>query len=83
MQVVIYVDQITQDFLKGRFRGSLSSCLASKQYFYLRWMSLKWISQGIPWWSSGNDSALLWHRAQDFSLVRELRSHKLYNVANE
>ena len=46
-------------------------------------MSLKWISQGIPWWSSGYDSALLWHRAQVFSLVRELRSHKLYIVANE
>ena len=44
-------------------------------------LSQKLMIQGIPWRSSGQDSALSLPRAQVRSLVRELKSHKLRSVA--
>ena len=39
--------------------------------------------EGIPWWSSGKDSALSLLRARVQSLVRELRSCKPCSVAKK
>ena len=35
----------------------------------------KEMTQGLPWWSSGEDPVLSLQVAQVYSLVRELRSH--------
>ena len=43
----------------------------------------KSVEEGVPWWASGQDSALslLWPWIQ--SLVREPRSHKTYSAAKK
>lgn len=43
----------------------------------------KYIELGLPWWSSGQDSALPRQGARVQSLVRELRSHMPHGTAKK
>ena len=44
---------------------------------------IKYMNHGLPWWSSGYDSALPLQGVQVRSLVRELRSHMLRGTAKK
>ena len=58
-------------------------CLKQKIQKNVNKYHLKFITQGLPWWSCGKDPALSMQGTWVQSLVVELRSHKPNGVCSQ